>query len=111
MFPLENDDVSCIRDVAKKSVSRISGFILYTRADAFVAKVLKDEDYWNALDTASGANWPIFAVRPLNKGYYTVSRASEDPFCNFMYSKWTEPNENSKFLHFFGILKSATYRV
>lgn len=103
MFPLENNDVSCIREVANKTISRICGFILYTRADAFVTKVLKDEDYWNALDTASGANWPIFAVRPLNRGSRTFSRATENPFCNFMCSKWTEPNENLKFLHFFEI--------
>lgn len=53
MFSLENDDVSVIREVAQKSKSRICGFILYTRADAHIKKVIKDEDYWDALDAAS----------------------------------------------------------
>lgn len=101
MFSLENDDVSVIREVAQKSKSRICGFILYTRADAHITKVIKDEDYWDALDAASGENWPIFAVKPLNKtcciyANYRSRLCEED-------NKVKEPSENSKYLNFFRI--------
>ena len=101
MFSLENDDVSVIREVAQKSKSRICGFILYTRADAHIIKVIKDEDYWDALDAASGVNWPIFVVKPLNKtcciNANYRSRFSEED------NKVKEPSENSKYLNFFRI--------
>ena len=81
MFSLENDDVSVIREVAQKSKSRICGFILYTRADAHIKKVIKDEDYWDALDAASGvkaakaAGMQCIAVRNPNSGQQDLSLA------------------------------------
>ena len=101
MFSLENDDVSVIREVAQKSKSRICGFILYTRADAHIKKVIKDEDYWDALDAASGENWPIFAVKPLNKicciyANYRSRFSEED-------NRVKEPSGNSKYLKLFQI--------
>ena len=44
LFLIEDKDINCVREIAGKSVSRICGFILYTRANAFVAKVMKDEE-------------------------------------------------------------------
>ena len=37
-----------------------------------VIKVLRDDDFWNALDSISGVNWPIFAVRLLSMGSYKI---------------------------------------
>ena len=71
MFPFEKEcGLKIIKELVKgdKTLSRIYGFILYTDKDPYVAKVLRDEDFWNALDSISGANWPIFSVRPLRKG-------------------------------------------
>ena len=71
MISFENEcGLETIKNLVKgdKTLSRIYGFILYTDKDPYVAKVLRDEDFWNALDSISGANWPIFSVRPLRKG-------------------------------------------
>ena len=61
----------------------------------------RDEDYWDALDAASGENWPIFAVKPLNKTCCIYanyrSRFSEED------NRVKEPSGNSKYLNFFRI--------
>lgn len=105
MYPLEMNDVDLIRKVAKKSRSRICGFIMYTRADAFVAKVLKDDDYWDSLDAISGPNWPIFAVRPLYSGKKTFSCAGrkDGHIALGVPSIRKEPKENLKCLQFFNL--------
>lgn len=103
MFPLENNDVELIRKVAKVSRSRICGFIMYTKADAFVAKVLKDEDYWNALDAASGVNWPIFAVKPLSTRRKIEDCESEEQKLCYISRLREEPDENHKYLQFFNL--------
>lgn len=103
MFTLDKSDISIIREVAKGATSRICGFIMYTRKDAFVAKVINDKEFWDALDDASGTNWPIFVVKPLVQGSYTLYRASEDWHINFMRTIWDEPNDNQKYLDFFGL--------
>lgn len=63
--------------------------------------MIKDEDYWDALDAASGVNWPIFVVKPLNKTCCIYanyrSRFSEED------NKVKEPSGNSKYLNFFQI--------
>ena len=69
MVPLEQ---GCDIKLIKKYVSeyqfntRIYGFILYGKEHHYVARALRDEDFWNCLDNISGINWPIFAVRPFN---------------------------------------------
>lgn len=68
MFELdlkENIDFGIVKDLAGVSTSRICGFIVYSLKHANVAKVVRDEDYWNELNAISGPNWPIFCVRPL----------------------------------------------
>jgi hypothetical protein len=75
MFSFEKEcGLEIIKDIVKgdKTLSRIYGFILYTDQDPYVVKVLRDEVFWNALNSISGANWPIFAVRPLRKGNYSL---------------------------------------
>ena len=71
MVSIKNDcGLSDVKDLVECSpnLSRIYGFILYTEQDPYVAKVLRDDDFWKSLDSISGANWPIFAARPLKKG-------------------------------------------
>lgn len=68
MFELnlkENIEFGIIKDLTGVSASRICGFIVYSLKHANVAKVVRDEDYWNELNAISGPNWPIFCVRPL----------------------------------------------
>ena len=94
-----------VRDLVKgdNNLSRIYGFILYTEQDPYVAKVLRDEDFWNALDSISGANWPIFAVRPLCKGGYKIPSSYPSNSIGFMVPTWYEPRRNMPVLHDFGL--------
>jgi len=39
------------------------GVILYTNSHPNIKKVLRDDDYWTALDELSGTKWAVFAVR------------------------------------------------
>lgn len=67
-------DIKILRSKCEGARSRVYGFILYTRKDAYVIKVLKDLDFWNSLDELSGPNWPIFYINP------TQRRKDEDHF-------------------------------
>lgn len=91
-----------IKKTCNESTSKIYGFIMYTRAHSYVAKVLRDEDFWGELDEISGKNWPIFAIRPLFQGHYTYPQSS-GRFISFMQSIWNEPNANKEFLDFFSL--------
>lgn len=92
------------------NLSRIYGFILYTVQDPYVAKVLRDDDFWKSLDSISGANWPIFAVRPLQKGRskYPGSHNGE---ISFMIPIWDEPSVNLPILTEFGFADSKLLPV
>jgi len=106
MFSFEKEcGLKIIKDLVKgdKTLSRIYGFILYTDKDPYVAKVLRDEDFWNALDSISGANWPLFAVRPLCKGKYSIPTSSRSNMISYMVQTWVEPRTNMQVLHDFGL--------
>jgi hypothetical protein len=106
MIPFEKEcGLKIIKDLVKgdKTLSRIYGFILYTDKDPYVAKVLRDEDFWNALDSISGANWPIFAVRPLSKGQYSIPSSSSSDVISYMVPTWIEPRANMQVLRDFGL--------
>ena len=105
MFELQKEcGLEVIKGLVKgdKNVSRIFGFILYTDKDPYVAKVLRDDDFWKSLDSISGDNWPIFAVRPMGKGYYQYSGGGKNSI-GFMVQTWVEPKDNLTILHDFGI--------
>lgn len=106
MIPFEKEcGLKIIKDLVKsdKTLSRIYGFILYTDKDPYVAKVLRDEDFWNALDCISGANWPIFAVRPLRKGQYSIPSSGSSDIISYMVPTWVEPRANMQVLRDFGL--------
>ena len=87
-----------------KNLSRIYGFIFYTDKDPYVAKVLRDDDFWNALNDISGSNWPIFAARPLQKGGYRHSSVSGG--IGYMVQTWEEPKDNLPIINDFGLQDS-----
>lgn len=106
MFSFEKEcGLEIIKDLVKgdKTLSRIYGFILYTDQDPYVVKVLRDEDFWNALNSISGTNWPIFAVRPLRKGNYTLPASSRTGIISYMVPTWVEPKTNMQVLRDFGL--------
>ena len=109
MFSFEKEcGLETIKNLVKgdKTLSRIYGFILYTDQDPYVVKVLRDEDFWNALNSLSGANWPIFAVRPLRKGNYSLPASSRSDIISYMVPTWVEPKTNMQVLRDFGLEKT-----
>lgn len=99
--------LSIVRDLVsgEQNISRIYGFILYSQKDPYVAKVLRDSDFWNALDGISGNNWPIFAVRPLQQGSLQLKGGGNNHL-GFMVQVWEEPNDNLAILQDFGLTDS-----
>lgn len=108
MYPIQQEyGLELIKSlVDDKNLSRIYGFILYTREDPYVVKVLRDEDFWDALDEISGPNWPVFAVKPLEKGYYKTQGPSTSGVMSFMIHTWDEPRANTRILADFGLSSS-----
>lgn len=87
----ENITGSLIKGVAEMATSRICGFIVYSPKHANVAKVVRDEDYWNELNAISGPNWPIFCVRPLlDKCSAAVDRKKNEDILNYFYLEDTD---------------------
>lgn len=88
--------------VDDKNLSRIYGFILYTDKDLYVRKMLADKLYWEELDKKSGARWPIFTVRQLEKGHDEQIGAAPNG-TSFMVKRWIEPPTNMDVLQNFDI--------
>jgi hypothetical protein len=89
----------------EKNLSRIYGFILYTRENPYVVKVLQDDAFWNALNSISGSNWPIFAVRPLHEGQRVI-KGSGHGCIGYLVPTWDEPEANLPVLKDFGLNSS-----
>ena len=108
MYPIQQEyGLELIKKlVDDNNLSRIYGFILYTRENPYVVKVLRDEDFWNALNDISGPNWPIFAVKPLEKGFYKTRGSSIPGVVGFMMQTWEEPRTNTQILTDFGLSNS-----
>lgn len=109
MFAFQKDcGLQVVKDLVEgdKNLSRIYGFILYTKQDPYVAKVLRDDDFWKSLDSISGSNWPIFAARPLEKGN-TVIKGGNGNGIGFMVQSWEEPESNLSVLQDFGLKDSS----
>lgn len=108
MFDFQKDcGLEIIKElvVGESNISRIYGFILYTEKDAYVAKVLRDDDFWKSLDAISGSSWPIFAARPLQRGSYTTKGYRPNGI-GMMIHSWDEPIANKAVLDYFGIQDS-----
>ena len=105
MFDFQKDcGLTLIKDMIKadENISRIYGFILYTDNNPYIAKVLSDDFFWNALNAKSGPNWPIFAVRPLEQGKRIV-KGGGSGVMSMMISTWDEPKYNIPILRDFGL--------
>ncbi len=91
-----------VRKESRSYKSRIYGFILFTKSDPYVIKVLSDDIFWDALDEKSGVNWPIFSVKPMQKGRL-VAEGSTPNGIGMMLARWQEPSQNKQFIDFFGV--------
>lgn len=97
--------ITQIREISEHTVARIFGFIMYTRRHAYIIKVLRDNDLWSELDEISGANWPIFSVKPLSEGRYELLKSNRN-LSQMLVPIWKEPNENKEFLSVFSLNES-----
>lgn len=110
MFSIEKEyGLETIKGLVKgeKNLSRLYGFILYSRQHPFVAMALQNSLLWDALDEISGPRWPIFAVKPLEKGEYRIS-SSGPGYTSFLVQTWFEPSSNLPILQDFGLKSSES---
>ncbi len=81
--------------------ANIFGFIAFTKSDANVVKVMRDEDYWDSFDEDS-KGWLIFSVKPLEKGSVRLPNYPEGTM-GMMVPIWDEPNANKEYIKLFGL--------
>ena len=75
------------------------GVIIYTDSHPNVKKVLRDEDYWIALDEISGPKWAVFSVRA-HPGGWEIPRMPEG-MIGMLTQVWKEPSANRELLSAF----------
>jgi hypothetical protein len=80
------------------------GIILFTEAHAHMVKMLKDRQYYAALDEISGDQVVVFATM-LFRGEYEYPEPPPNSFA-MMKQIWKEPKENEKVLSWFGVKDS-----
>ena len=104
----KNCGLKLIKEIvtSDSTISRIYGFILYTSRHPYVAKVLRDNAFWDSLNEISGSNWPIFAVRPLQQGSYSFKGGGPPGTMSMMVSTWDEPSSNMPIIRDFGLTDS-----
>ncbi len=102
----EQFGIEAIKGMCQNYTSRIFGFIMYTRRNSYIVKVLRDNDFWNELDEISGANWPIFSIKPLEECYYEMPSVPQEAMGQMVPIR-IEPNENREFLDFFSLKESS----
>lgn len=90
-----------IQAIIHSSGIKTFGFIMYTEENPNIIKLLKDDDYWNALDSVSGEKFYVFAVKP-KKGSREFPTMS-DGMIGMMVQIWKEPKDNVKLLEIFEI--------
>jgi hypothetical protein len=80
------------------------GIILFTEAHAHVVKMLKDRQYYAALNEISGDQLVVFATM-LFRGEYEYPQPWPGTL-SMMREIWKEPKENEKVLSWFGVRDS-----
>lgn len=79
------------------------GVVLYTDSHPHIKKVLRDCDFWLALNELSGPDWAIFSIRP-KQGTYSMPDFYPEPGVFYqLVQVWKEPQENKELLEYFGI--------
>lgn len=81
----------------------VFGVVLYTDEHPYIKKVLRDHDFWVALDEQSGPEWAIFSVKP-QKGTYDFPNYNSKPGVLYqMVAVWKEPRANKELIDYLGI--------
>lgn len=79
----------------------VCGVIVYTDENANVKKLLRDEDYWTAMDQVSGLAWAVFSIRA-RPGKW-IFRSPPSGMVAFMVPVWKEPAANRELLDVFSL--------
>jgi len=79
----------------------IFGVIVYTDVHANLKKLLRDEDYWRALDELSGPKWAVFSVRA-HHGQWGLPTYPSGTI-GMMHMVWKEPVANRDLLETFAL--------
>ncbi|WP_319582318.1 hypothetical protein [uncultured Pseudodesulfovibrio sp.] len=82
------------------------GYILYTDEHPHTKKILRDPDYWNALDQLSGDNWIIYAIKPSQGDWEFPDIPEAHGNSRILYQMepiWKEPKDNEELLSTFGV--------
>ncbi len=79
--------------------ANLFGVILFSDAHPYIKKLLRDDDYWQALDEVSGPRWSVFAVRaaPGSWGFPSLPPG----VIGMMRQVWKEPSANKELLSAF----------
>lgn len=87
----------------KPSIVKVFGAIVYSDRHPHIKKVLKDKDYWRALDEISGRRWAVFAARVV-EGHTEIRGGGGRPdMVSMMIRVWVEPTENKKLIEYLQI--------
>jgi hypothetical protein len=97
-------NMSWLMDLAQKRAAgedapALFGVILYTDRNAYVKKVLRDEDYWAALSSISGPRWAVFSVRARSGEWERVEIPQGG--LGLFLPVWKEPEANRELLDLF----------
>ena len=82
---------------------KVFGAIIYSNRHPNIKKVLKDTDYWEALNEISGPRWAIIAARA-EQGDYEI-KGGGGPLGTFgmMIQVWNEPRNNKMLVEYLGL--------
>jgi hypothetical protein len=84
------------------SVVKVFGAIIYSDRHPYIKKVLKDNDYWRALDEISGQRWAVFSARA-TEGHVEIKGGGPPGSLSMLVSVWVEPRENRKLIEYLQI--------
>ena len=82
--------------LSKEDIHDVFGVIVYGEHNPFIKKVLRDNDYWNALDIISGNRWPIFAIRPSQESHISKDYQKTHNTLYMMIDIKSETNQQIK---------------
>ena len=85
------------------------GLILYTDAHPHIKSVLRNNDYWKALDELSGRKWTILAARAMRGQYHEP--APTPGALSMMVQIWCEPTVNKRLLESFSLESTRSLPV
>ncbi len=90
-----------INEIQNSTEIKTFGIILYNDTNANIIKLLRDNDYWKALDVASGEKFIVFSIKP-KEGHMGLPEMPNGMF-GMMVPIWKEPKYNNELLQLFDI--------